>query len=67
MVNFSINVKIIKNYMANHNLSEEDFAKKCNICLDIIKKILNNQTVLLIYFVKISRMTGISYENLFIY
>ena len=67
MANFSINVEIIKDYMTNHNLSEEDFAKKCNISLDIIKKILNNQTVSLIYFVKISRITGIRYENLFIY
>lgn len=67
MVNFSINVKIIKDYMTNHNLREEDFAKKCNISLDIIKKILKNQSVSLFYFVKISRMTGISYENLFIY
>ena len=67
MANFSINVKIIKDYMTNHNLSEEDFAKKCNISLDIIKKILKNQSVSLFYFVKISRMTGISYENLFIY
>lgn len=67
MTNFSVNVKILKDYMANHNLSEENFAKKCNICLDIIKKILNNQTVSLIYFVIISRMTGINYENLFIY
>lgn len=67
MANFSINVKIIKDYITNHNLSEEDFAKKCNISLDIIKKILKNQSVSLFYFVKISRMTGISYENLFIY
>ena len=53
--------------MTNHNLSEEEFAKKCNIKLNIIKKILNNQIVPLRYFVKISRMTGISYESLFIY
>ena len=60
-------MKILKNYMTNHNLSEEEFAKKCNIKLNIIKKILNNQSVSLFYFVKISRMTGISYESLFIY
>lgn len=67
MVNFSINVKIIKNYMTNHNLNEEAFAKKCNIDINVIKKILKNQDVALIYMVKISRITGINYEELFIY
>ena len=61
------NTDKIKEYMEENGYNITSFAKYCAIDERILRKILNNKSVSLYYLVRISKVTKINYEDLFIY
>ena len=61
------NTDKIKEYMEENDYNTTTFAKYCAIDERKIWKILNNKSVSLYYLVRISKVTKINYEDLFIY
>ena len=61
------NTDEIKEYMEENGYNTTTFAKHCAIDERILRKILNNKSVSLYYLVRISKVTKINYEDLFIY
>lgn len=49
---YHVNTKIIYDYMKENNLNKKEFAKRCNINIKTLRKVLtgfNNISVLVIY------------------
>lgn len=64
---YMINTEIIEKYMHKHNLSIEKMAKLCGFEKEELVFILeNNSKYKLHQIVRLSRIIGIEYENMFI-
>ena len=61
----NINVKLIKEYINNNNLSKTKFCKQCKISYSTLMRILNNGDFYIIALFKIARVMNVKVYNLF--
>ena len=60
-----VKISVIKDYMRQKGLNEEDFAKKCKIELRDLKKVLSNVSAFEpICLLRIARTMGVEFSDL---
>lgn len=63
---FCINQKIINDYLQKNNLTKEELAKRCQIPIKEMDKILSpNTDYPIIYILRISRKIGVPFVDMF--
>ncbi len=66
--NYKINTKMIESYMQKHNLDVEKMAKLCGFEKEELTIILENRPKYKLHqIVRLSRIIGVEYENMFIF